>query len=47
VRLARYRASCLSLSTTDSLDSFVAAETAAAPAVGDAVSELMDIDIAF
>ena len=47
VRVARYRASCLSLSTTDSLDSFVAAETAAAPAVGDAVSELMDIDIAF
>ena len=46
VRLARYRASCLSLSTTESLDSFVAAETAAAPAVGDAVSDLMDIDIA-
>jgi len=46
VRLARYRASCLSLLAGESLDSFVAGETAGAAAVGDEVSELMDIDIA-
>ncbi|MDO8787448.1 MAG: DUF898 family protein [Sulfuritalea sp.] len=46
VRLARYRASCMSLLSAEALDSFVAGESANAAAVGDEVSELMDIDIA-
>lgn len=46
VRLARYRAACMSLHSPGSLDSFVAGESASAAAVGDEVSELMDIDIA-
>ncbi len=46
VRLARYRASCLTLVAAESLDHFVAAETSNATALGDEVSELMDFDIA-
>lgn len=47
VRVASYRASCLELRASRTLDSFVAGETAKAPAVGDELSELMDMDIAF
>ena len=46
VRLARYRASCMALLSAEPLDSFVAGESAHAAAVGDEISELMDIDIA-
>lgn len=46
VRLARYRAGCMALLSTESLDGFVAGEVANAPAIGDEVSEMMDIDVA-
>ena len=46
VRLARYRANCMALQLPGSLDGFIAGETANAPAVGDEISELMDMDIA-
>ena len=45
VRLARYRAACLSLQSPGPLDHFVAGESANAPAIGDEVSDLMDIDV--
>jgi uncharacterized membrane protein YjgN (DUF898 family) len=46
VRLAHYRANCMTLLSAEALDSFVAGESANAAAIGDEVSELMDIDIA-
>ena len=46
VRLAVYRANCMALQLPGSLDGFIAGETANAPAVGDEISELMDMDIA-
>ena len=46
VRVARYRADCLSLLTNQSMDEFVAGETARASALGDEVSELFDVDVA-
>ena len=46
VRIARYRASCLSLHTVQALDAIVAGELIKAPAVGDAASDMFDIDVA-
>lgn len=46
VRLARYRASRMALLAPESLDGFVAGEAANAPAVGDEISDLMDMDVA-
>ncbi|MCF8199096.1 MAG: DUF898 family protein [Sulfuritalea sp.] len=46
VRLARYRADCMALLAAESLDVFVAGESAAAPAIGDELSDMMDMDIA-
>lgn len=46
VRLAGYRAACLEMHSPGALDSFVGGETIGAPAIGDEVSDLLDMDIA-
>lgn len=46
MRVARYRANCLELLSPAALDGFVAGELVNAPAVGDEVSDMMDMDIA-
>lgn len=46
VRLARYRVSCMTLLPGSALDEFVASEKAGAAALGEELSELLDIDIA-
>lgn len=45
VRLARYRARCMALALPGSLDDFIAGNTADAPALGDEVAEMFDLDI--
>lgn len=46
VRVARYRAACLSLLPAGSLDEFVAAQTAEVTAAGEETGEMFDIDFA-
>lgn len=46
VRMARYRAQCLSLNVAGSLDGFVAAEEEQVSALGDEMSEIFDTDVA-
>lgn len=46
VRLASYRAECLSLHCSQSLDDFFAGEATHANAVGDEMAEMFDMDIA-
>lgn len=46
VRLASYRAECLSLHCTQSLDAFFAGEAIHASAVGDEMTDMFDVDIA-
>lgn len=46
VRLASYRAECLSLHCTQSLDDFFAGEATHASAVGDEMADMFDVDIA-
>ncbi len=45
VRLAQYRAQCLSLTTTTSLDQFTAAEQQEISALGEQMGEVFDMDI--
>ncbi|MFU8836760.1 MAG: YjgN family protein [Thiohalomonadaceae bacterium] len=45
VRLARYRAECLSLNAEGELDSFIAAEDQRRSALGEEIGEAFDIDI--
>ena len=45
VRLARYRAECLSLLANGSLDSFIAAEDKRTSALGEEIGEAFDVDI--
>ncbi len=45
VRLARYRAECLSLEADGSLDSFIAAEDKRTSALGEEIGEAFDVDV--
>ena len=45
VRLARYRAECLTLEVQGSLDEFIAAEQEAGTATGDELGEFFDVDL--
>ena len=45
VRLARYRAECLSLKADGSLDHFIAAEDKRSSALGEEIGEVFDVDI--
>lgn len=47
VRLARYRAACLSLTAWGGLEAFVAGESTRASALGDEAAEMFDLDVAF
>ena len=46
VRLARYRAACMTLVAAGSLDEFVATQTAEVSAAGEETAEMFDLDIA-
>ena len=45
VRLARYRAECLSLNEDGSLDNFIAAEDKRTSALGEEIGEAFDVDV--
>lgn len=45
IRMAHYRADCLQLKASDSLDNFIAAEQKSISALGDQMSEVFDVEI--